>query len=308
MKPRWIALSIALLIALIAIGSFQFRYYTVTKACNPVQIGLPDDAPAQLVAILRFECAETFPSIPGAEKERFALEFGYPSLLFGRTPEHEIVSLLDDISQTGDMSFFVSDPNILNVLYQRSFNPRVSRFIDFVRAANFQNIDQNDPNINERFLVALPIWENPANMRRLDDWCSRNACPETTTVCSKDFGLVDKLALVRGQMSFQRAYSLCPLTFDWIFALRRAGLVDTICDTAFQANNIMNGTKEIGESCFPEHFSYSESTTSSPGDVVLFLRNAHKTRKLFTISEHNMKKINEYYPNIHDFLSRHRGE
>lgn len=308
MKPGRIALTTALLIAFIVMGSLKFRYYTVAKACDPVQIGLPADAPAQLVAILRFECAETFPGIPQSERARFALEFGYPSLLFGHTPEDEIFSLLDDISQKGDMGFFVSDPNILNLLNERSLDPRVSRFIDFVRAANFQYIDEKDPNINERFLVALPIWENPTNMRRLDDWCSTNACPKTTTICSKDFGLVDKLALVRGQMSFQRAYSLCPLTFDWIFALRRAGIVDTICDTAFQANNIMNGTKEIGEPCFPEHFSYSESTTSSPGDVVLFVRNAHKTRKLFTISEQNMKKINEYYPDIYDFLSRHRGE
>jgi hypothetical protein len=253
--------------------------------------GLPESSPRFLVAIFNYECAEYYPDLTKDERTEFALNLGYPSLLFDLRSSVEVVDLVKATAYEGDRGFFLFDPKILNALEERASFHDLDKTIDFVSAALKPEKEFLQGAVSYDFLIALPLWKNPDNMKRLLDWCSANSCNITPTQCSGDVGLADKLALAKGDISFEEVYTQCPANFRWIRALRRAGLVDTTCTSAYQINNILNLPAAdtvlekpdiLAKACYPNNFLETRNVSKDSYEIIRALRSQWFEKKVVT--------------------------
>ncbi len=302
-KQKKFLLGIVAGVFILFLGALFYAKNIKYSKCVTENTFLPEYAPPEFIAVFDIDCASTYPGIEKEEMIDFAITFGYPSLLFDIKTEREVLSLIESTVREGDRGFFASDPNILAELKSRAAHYHLNDEIAFVEAIINPKTRFEQNNIDYAFLMALPLWENLENMKRLSDWCSVRGCEISKTECDTDVGLEDKLAIARGDISFETVYAKCPLSFEWLKTLRRVDLIDTMCSSTRQINHIMNKPEAIGEPCFSATGDSLDSYRGdSPSTVVRFLRFLYRRENAISLSDIEIDYIRNYYtgvPNPH---------
>lgn len=233
---------------------------------------LPGTPPANLVAMLSADCYDK--ALQDEDDALSAIVYGYPSRVFRLRDKTEAVELVVAVVQEGDRGFFTADRDILNYV---SVLPRAAA--DFITASLLPAETLQTGEVSADFLMAIPLWDQPENELLLTDYCAEHDCQMTETECPYYVGLADKLAVASGSMTLQQAQTLCPLSFEWLLALRRAGLIDTSCTSTMQINRIMADPTLLDAACYPLDLSMMDLPAATPDDAVRYLRQhlAHST-------------------------------
>lgn len=257
---------------------------------------LPGEPPALLTALLSPDCFQA--AMPRPMDPRTAMDFGFPSLLFTLLPEAEAVEIVSLARQEGDRGFLAADPGMLQRL--DSLPPPVA---DFVAASLAPEQALSAGRAGTDVLMALPLWGRPENARLLAGHCAAHDCQPAPSRCPDRVGLSDKLAVATGEMTLQQAQGLCAPSFEWLRALRQAGLVDTSCTSTMQINRIMADPALLDAPCYPADLSLADLPAASPADAARLLRQHLRQGPPATpLPEGSLDYIQRYWPEMGAYL------
>ena len=256
---------------------------------------LPGQPPAKLVAMLSPDCFDA--ALQDRADARSAMDYGFPSRLFGLLPKAEAVELIAMAAQEGDRGFFVADRSILDHVDALS-EPAA----DFITASLAPAETLLTGEASADFLLAVPLWGQPENGPLLTDYCARHDCQLTETHCPDRIGLADKLAVASGSMTLQQAQALCSPSFEWLRALRHAGLVDTSCTSTMQINRTMADPALLDAACYPPDLSLMDLPAATSADAVRYLRKHLTHSSLAPLPAGSLDYIASQWPELAGYL------
>lgn len=268
------------------------------------QADLSGEPPAALVAMLSPDCYDH--ALKDLTTPQTALDYGYPSRLFGLVSDAEASEIMALSAAEGDRGFFAADGDILTHL--DAIGDRSAA--DFVIASLAPAATLKKGPASPDFLMALPLWGRPENSRLLVQYCKQHDCEATRTQCPDQVGFADKLAVAQGKMTLDDAQVLCPASFEWLRALRQAGLVDTACTSAMQINMTMANPDLIGEACYPPGLSLDEVPAASAADAIRLIRSYLTQPDAAPMTAGSIDYIAGYWPDVADYFNElhSRGE
>jgi len=240
-------------------GWYWLSRSTDIAICDRAVTGLASDAPLQLAAMLDRDCAIVY---IGQSKDpaRTAIDFGYPSLAYDYATRSDVDGVLEAVVLEGDRGFFMSDPAILDLL-------EPGPVTDFV-----QTTFAPETATTVATLHVLPLWGSPGNSAQFVKACETIDCITDKTLCPARVGLADKLRLARGEATLGVIADSCEISFEWVRALRVAGLLDTACTSTLQVNRIMDDHTRVAEPCFGPDFSIKSEPAVGANDLIRFIR------------------------------------
>ncbi len=271
-------------------GGIWYWFAEVNKnegfICDRTVDGIARDVPLELAAMLDRNCAAVYVAQSEAPV-RTAFDLNYPSLAYNHVSQPENVDAVIESAVTqGDRGFFMSDPAILDMLEE-------GEVADFVRTI-FDPATAN----NAATLHVLPLWQSPENAAQFLSACKNIDCTEDKTICPTRVGLADKLRLAGGDVTLADIVNTCKISFDWILALRRAGLLDTTCSSTLQVNRITGDPSRFEEPCFGSNFSVLAEPAVS-NDLVRLIQQ----KGIITLDGESLKVLARSYPKAADFLA-----
>ena len=133
--------------------------------------------------------------------------------------------------------------------------------------------------------------------------CDDLDCSVGETVCENHVGLGDKLALSRGDMTLDTLIGKCPVTRDWVLALRRAGVVDTSCSLTLQLNAARIDTRVLTQGCFPGDTQLRDYDAFTPSDAVTFLREWVKSGGERRVDSRSLSYIASLFPDSAGYVA-----
>jgi hypothetical protein len=257
------------------------------------------DAPWQYVALFSYGCAAVAPIADRDARVQFALDYGYPSLLVREIGEAETAQIVAALIAEGDRGFFAADPGIVPMVaaWPVALRPPVTD-------AFLSTLPGQAPLATRPFdalmVEAAPLWRDTRFAPQIVHFCSGDGCPDKPQACSGPVSLAAKKRVARSQATLTSVQASCPPSFEWLLALRRAGLVDTLCSSAFQINGVMQGRQALDAPCYDAQRGLGASSVSSPADTLRFLRQMRGTRP----DAATAKIIAEYFPEIAAYLAQ----
>jgi hypothetical protein len=133
--------------------------------------------------------------------------------------------------------------------------------------------------------------------------CNANNCKGPPTQCPERVGLEDKLLVASGAKTLAEVVNGCPLTVDWLLALRRGGMIDTTCTSTLQINRIINQGLNPTKACFSEDNSTSGTSVSTSADILRQLRFKLMADPSSLPDQNVAADLQLYYPQIKDFYT-----
>ncbi|NSX57008.1 hypothetical protein [Parasulfitobacter algicola] len=282
--------------------------------CNRQAIGLEDNAPLELAAILNEDCMKHFMKENPDRIPAALVDFKYPTLLLDAEPQDDVFALFQAAIFSGERSFFENDLSIRERLSKMRQTAEISSMIDFVVASQTETAAGYVPNDMERFLTFLPVWKNAVGQTLFLDHCADYDCAGHITSCPVRLGLSDKAALVEGDRSLAETIALCPIAHDWengqqwFTALRQAGVVDTTCSVTTQVNAALNDGRSIENACFSQENQIGDYSDNTSSDVVTFIKQKVQTDVPKTINAQSLEIIIRFSPEIAEYLMTLQGD
>lgn len=296
MKPSKPVILVAL-VSLVTGGAYFWLSGPTTdlaSACRPETIGLQPEAPAELVAMFDKSCAAALvASLPNGAS--LAFDLGYPSLAFGQSSKAEVMAALDAIAAEGDRGFFTNDSGVLGIVPPGPTHDFIQTTLDPAAA-----IPKAYNPLSA--ILALPLWGAEANNDVLAGACLTHDCSADQTKCPTSVGLSDKLRVATGSISLADFQRTCVVSFEWITALRRAGLVDTTCTSSLQINRAMTSPETLNAPCFGADFDFSSLPVISSGDIPRLIR-SRGVAGLDQLGPGNVAAMQDAFPQTAAFLS-----
>lgn len=271
-------------------------------ACDLAELGLSRDAPLEFGAILSRDCASRYVAEIPDRAAGMMLTFGYPSLLFDYVPQKDALQVISGAMGEGDRGFFAYDEEILARLNALPKSPEIQKIKYFLTLAPRAEAPPQSPD-TAWGLSVLPIWEDAEAATLFVQGCQTIDCQDSRTSCPGEVGLRDKLKLARGDMRLSDVIALCPISREWILALRRAGVVDTFCTSTLQVNAALNDIAFLERGCFPEDVQLHYYDALTPNDAVMFLRDRFARQALDEIDKPSLDYVANYFPGTAAYLS-----
>ncbi|MBL3560153.1 hypothetical protein [Rhodovulum sulfidophilum] len=305
MNRRTILVATALLVftGIAAMLGQQAGQEIEASACNTAELGLSGDAPLELGAIFSRYCARLYVEETPDEAPRLIITLGYPSLLFDYLTEREALQVISGAMNDGDRGFFAQDSEILARLNALSRSPEIEKIEAFLQFLPPGDAPSQSPDSAWRLSV-LPIWDDAKTAALFVQGCETVDCQASRTSCPGEVGLIDKLKLAQGDARLSDVAALCPISHEWILALRRAGIVDTFCTSTLQVNAAMNDIETLERGCFPEDMQLMSYDALTPNDAVMFLRERFARQALAEIDMPSLDYVANYFPSAAAYLLR----
>ncbi|WP_417275585.1 hypothetical protein [Celeribacter halophilus] len=260
--------------------------------CDPSKVSLPEDAPVALAAIYNYDCAAEFTQ----NDDELASLLDYPSLLFRTMRQTDALERLQGAAASGEMSYFMRDPQLESVLSQLNENA----LLDYLRAVKRSPEAFAKAKDLEMVLSAYPIWNSPSAKDAFLAACDETICGSGQFECSQTIPLSLKRSVARGDMELREVYGMCPPSLSWLLALRANGFMDASCSGQIQISAILNDLQGIDDPCFSVEPAPSESSSWSPGRSIAYLRTMQG--RLEEITTEDLKVIGRDFPEISSYL------
>ncbi|PTV93953.1 hypothetical protein C8J27_1102 [Rhodobacter aestuarii] len=268
-------------------------------ACDGTSVGLGAEAPWQYVALFSYDCAATAPVADRDARVRLALDYGYPSLLVRDIGEAETAQIVAAAIEEGDRGFFSADPHIA---------ARVASWPEALRPPAVEAFLSTLPGLvaatsgpfDGPMLDSAPLWHESHFAPQIVEFCARGNCQDGEQGCGGPVLRAAKARVAQSAAALSAVQASCQPSFEWLRALRRAGLVDTACSSAFQINGVMQGRLELDAPCYDPQRGLGSLPVSSPADTLRFLRHVRGKRP----DAATMEIVAEYFPEIATYLAQ----
>ncbi|MFP7675711.1 hypothetical protein ACG74X_20445 [Marivita sp. S0852] len=232
-------------------------------SCDPKGAGLAVGAPLELQALFDIDCARSLVTVRGETGAALASDLGYPTLLLEMRPHDEAIAFLQAVAEQGDRGFFAFDPLIAERLREGGAPENLQAFV--ASATPRSEGAETTPDM-------IDVFSNSAANDDLIALCQSADCDGEPTICPGLLALSDKLALAEGRVSLRETLRLCPPSFEWILALRRAGVVDTSCSSTLQVNLAMANIDKLQVPCFDQGTALADLPARTSSDAIRLLR------------------------------------
>ncbi|MCO6383055.1 hypothetical protein [Oceanicola sp. 502str15] len=265
MNKAILLLGAVVVVAGVAYAVVPFGASAKLPDCDRAAAGVDEAAPLELAAIHDYDCARVFLAENDDRAAALAADLGYPSLAEEYASSSDYETLVIGAVDAGDRGFFAADPKALEATAEGEGAGFVQAIFDPAGAL----AGASEP---AEVLHGLDIWNNDDNAALLVENCAAAGCESDATSCPSRLGLADKVKIASGAMGTADAVALCEPSFEWILALRRAGVVDTLCSASLQVNAGMADQAYLAGPCYPDGMAISEFRTWASADTARFLR------------------------------------
>lgn len=267
-------------------------------ACDGASQGMGPDAPWQYVALFSYGCAAVAPITDRDRRVQFALDYGYPSLLVRDIGEAETAQIVTAVIAEGDRGFFAADPGVAAMVAAWPDDLRPPATVAFLSTLPGQPPAPRPFDVS--MVEAAPLWHDGRFAPQIVDFCAESGCQDLPQPCNGPVSPAAKARIAQSAAALSTVQTSCPPSFEWLLALRRAGLVDTLCSSTFQINRVMQGHQALDAPCYDAQSGIGASPVASPADTLRFLREMRGTRP----DAATEKVIAEYFPEIAAYLAR----
>jgi len=275
-------------------------------ACDRTAVGLEEDAPLVLAAMLDDDCLRAYlDDEPGSARDAL-INFGRPLVVLERLESAAATELLNVQVTWGERSLLSGGAALVAALRDHRRSDEMEKVIDFV-AANDASLRQSyEPFDQAFFLRSIPIWQDPEGQAFLEQACADFDCVSDVTVCPRVVGLADKLAVVRQETTATRVWQQCdaftadlgPSIFDWASAMRLSGIVDTTCSFTLQMSAVRDAPELLESPCFGDGRQIGSYASVGSTDYVIFIKRKAVSGEPEQIDAASLTSIATHYPEI----------
>lgn len=280
-------------------GTLEVAYAETSNACDLSVVGIADASPpAELAAILNYDCAADYLDKNPDIAAGMAINMGYPSLLLEHTTDAQAIELMETAAADGDRGFFADDPEILYNLEELDVPYTLLAFVRTATGSSYLNEAEN----SAAYLERINLWKSPVNARLLTRSCAKYGCEEKTTTCPSEFGMADKMRIAAGDIDLYESIALCDISPEWIISLRRAGVVDTSCTSIMQINAALQDPGRLPGQCLESSKQLSGYNAIGSTDYSRYIRRRAASGDLLKIDRQSIDMIGYIFPETANYL------